>query len=46
MDNKIQINFTEQQIQNLREEKEKLGLSIGGIVRLAVTKYFNSEEAQ
>lgn len=40
MSEKIQIAFTQEQFNQLRNEKEKLGSSIGSIVRRAVTDYF------
>jgi len=46
MSEKIQISFTQDQKRQLNEEKERLGSSIGSIVRLAVMKYFESEEAK
>ena len=43
---KIQIRFTKRQIQQLKEEKQKLGSSINSIVRLAVNNYFSKEANQ
>jgi len=40
MSNKIQINFTNNQIKKLHEEKQELGSSINSIVRRAVNDYF------
>ena len=40
---RIQISFKEQQLKQLRNESEKLGLSIASIVRLAVNDFFKHE---
>jgi hypothetical protein len=37
---KIQISFNDKQFKLLRNESERLGLSIASIVRLAITQYF------
>jgi hypothetical protein len=37
---KIQISFNNKQLKQLRNEKERLGLSIASIVRIAITNYF------
>jgi len=41
---RIQINFTPTQIQRLKEESERTGVSVAGLVRLAVESKF--KEAQ
>ena len=40
---RIQINFTPTQIDRLKNESKKTGVSIAGLVRLAVQDYFNKE---
>jgi len=37
---KIQISFTNQQLEQLNNESEKLGSSIASIVRFAINYYF------
>jgi hypothetical protein len=40
---KIQISFNDKQIIQLRNESERVGLSIASIVRLATSRYFQEE---
>jgi predicted DNA-binding protein len=39
------INFTSEQYEQLKDESKKTGISIAGLVRLAVMDYFSKKEA-
>lgn len=41
----MMISLTEEQVDKLREESEKLGLSVASIIRIAVSRYFEREGA-
>ena len=43
---RIQINFTPTQLQQLKSENKKTGVSIAGLVRLAVNDFFLKLEAK
>ena len=40
---RTQINFTQNQMQQLKNESKETGVSIAGLVRLAVKDYFEKE---
>lgn len=41
---RTQINVTEAQLKKLKEESVDTGISIAGIIRLAVNNYFSNKE--